>query len=51
MSFSNGGRIWLKMHVEAGPLVGDGVFGYVMGASLPTVHYGLRPNGPLRLVV
>ncbi|WP_460751831.1 hypothetical protein [Marinomonas epiphytica] len=23
-------------------------FGSIMGASLPTAHYGLRPNGALR---
>ncbi|WP_460750018.1 hypothetical protein [Marinomonas epiphytica] len=51
MPFSNGSKIWLKMHVEAGPLVGDGVCGYVMGTAFPTAHYGLRLNSALRLTV
>ncbi|GAB3475058.1 hypothetical protein GCM10027340_00050 [Marinomonas epiphytica] len=29
---------------------GDDVFGDFMGTAFPEVHYGLRPNSPLRLV-
>ncbi|WP_460755903.1 hypothetical protein [Marinomonas epiphytica] len=38
------GALPLMVHVSMG-------FDSVMGASHPTAHYGLRPNGALRLAV